>query len=84
MRFQLAVQRITSSYPTLPVIASRRRFTSRASALEHIIRSSPSHGNGGPPEEHPEDGIVTDHEWELRAGLLGPPPFLRRYNNLTA
>ena len=77
MRFQLVVQRTTSSYPTLTVIASRRRFASHAPALEHVVRSHPSHGNGGPPGEHPGDGVVTDHEWELRAGSLGPPPFLR-------
>lgn len=72
MRFQLVVQRTTHLYPGLPVIASRRQFASHLSVLEHVVRSAPSDGNGGPPGEHPEDGVVADHEWELRAGLLRP------------
>jgi hypothetical protein len=73
MRFQPVAQRTTSLRLNLPV---RRRFASHASALGHIVRSNSSHGNGGPPGEAPEDGVVNDHEWELRAGLLGPslPP----------
>lgn len=80
MRFQPVVQRTTRLYPSLLVIALRRHFASYASALEHIVQTNPSHGNGGPPGEHPEDGVVTDHEWELRAGSLGPYLFLRPIN----
>ena len=80
MRFQPVAQQTTRQYPSLLVIVSRRRFASHSSARGHIVQTNPSQGNGGPHGEHPEDGVVTDHEWELRAGSLGPYLFFRPIN----
>ena len=83
MRFQPVAQRTTRLYPSPLVIASRRRYASHSSALGHTVQTNASQGNGGPHGEHPEDGVVTDREWELRAGSLGPYLVLRPINVTT-